>query len=158
VTAVLVAVGAVTGYFAYRDAEAAQGVLLREKAGRAAIHIASFFWGIEEPLAWELAAAAHPGAERADRRAEMVALLRRLPQVAELRWIEPAGRERLFVSRVAPDAAASGADFSADARFIGRQYRNRWWENVLMAFLFGLAVWGAVGAVKSLRPFLTSSP
>src|SRR4029453_6206343 len=45
VAAVLVAVGAVTGYFAYRDAEAAQGVLLREKAGGVAIHIASFFWG-----------------------------------------------------------------------------------------------------------------
>ena len=45
VTAVLVAVGAVTGYFAYRDAEAAQGVLLREKAGAVAIHIGTFFWG-----------------------------------------------------------------------------------------------------------------
>lgn len=119
VAAVLVAVGAVTGYFAYRDAEAAQGVLLREKAGAVAIHVASFFWGIEEPLAWELADAAQPGAERADRRAEMVALLRRLPQVTELRWIDPAGRERLLVSRVAPETAASGADFSADARFIG---------------------------------------
>jgi signal transduction histidine kinase len=119
VTAVLVAVGAVTGYFAYRDAEAAQGVLLREKAGAVAIHIASFSWGIEEPLAWELAATAQPGAERTDRRAEMVALLRRLPQVTELRWIDPTGRERLFVSRDARDTAESGGDFSADARFIG---------------------------------------
>jgi signal transduction histidine kinase len=119
VTAVLVAVGAVTGYFAYRDAEAAQGVLLREKAGGVAVHIASFVSGIEEPLARELAAAAHPGAERADRRAEMIGLLRRLPSVAELRWIDPAGREWLFVSRVGLDRAESGADFSADPRFIG---------------------------------------
>ena len=119
VTAVLVAVGAVTGYFAYRDAETAQGVLLREKARAAAIHIGTFLWGIEEPLAWELAAAAFPGTARADRRVEMVGLLRRLPQVAELRWIDPAGRERLFVSRAGPDTAGSGADFSADPRFIG---------------------------------------
>ncbi|MET0680425.1 MAG: HAMP domain-containing protein, partial [Burkholderiales bacterium] len=119
VTAVLVAVGAVTGYFAYRDAEAAQGVLLREKAGAVAIHIGTFLWGIEEPLAWELAASAYPGAERTDRRAEMIGLLRRLPQVAELRWIDPAARERLFVSRVGPDTAGSGADFSADPRFVG---------------------------------------
>jgi signal transduction histidine kinase/CheY-like chemotaxis protein len=49
----------------------------------------------------------------------MVALLRRLPPVAELRWIDPAGREQLFVSRVAPHAAGGGADFSADPRFIG---------------------------------------
>jgi signal transduction histidine kinase len=118
VTAVLVAVGAVTGYFAYRDAEAAQGVLLREKAGAVAIHIASFLWGIEEPLAWEHVAA-HAGAERADRRVEMASLLRRLPPVAELRWIDPAGRERLCVSRVGRDTVDSGADFSADPRFIG---------------------------------------
>ncbi len=118
VTAVLVAVGAVTGYFAYRDAEAAQGVLLREKAGAVAIHIASFVWGIEEPLAWEHVAA-HAGTERADRRAEMIGLLRRLPPVAELRWIDPAGRERLFVSRDEIDRAEGGADFSADPRFIG---------------------------------------
>lgn len=118
VGAVLVAVGTVTGYFAYRDAEAAQGVLLRERAGAVAIHIASFFWGIEEPLAWELADAAQPGAERADRRAEMVALLRRLPQVTELHWIDREGRERLFVARSAPDATQSVGDFSADERFI----------------------------------------
>ena len=47
------------------------------------------------------------------------ALLRRLPQVTELRWIDPAGRERLFVSRAALDTTESGADFSADPRFIG---------------------------------------
>jgi len=119
VGAVLVAVGAVTGYFAYRDAEAAQGVLLREKAGGVAIHVAGFFWAIEEPLAWELADAAQAGAGRGDRRAELAALLRRLPQVTELRWIDPAGRERLVVSRAAPDAQASGADFSTDPRFVG---------------------------------------
>ncbi|HSD43356.1 MAG TPA: ATP-binding protein [Burkholderiales bacterium] len=118
VSAVLVAVGAVTGYFAYRDAEAAQGVLLREKAGAVAIHIGTFIWGIEEPLAWEHIAA-HAGVERADRRVEMIGLLRRLPPVAELRWIDPAGQERIFVSRVGPDTVDSGADFSADARFIG---------------------------------------
>src|SRR5262245_1498098 len=118
VTAVLAAVGAVTGYFAYRDAEVTQGVLLREKAGAVAIHIGTFLWGIEEPLAWELAAAAHPAPQRADRRAEMTALLRRLPQVAELRWIDPTGRERVVVSRVAPGAAESGADLSADPRFV----------------------------------------
>jgi signal transduction histidine kinase/CheY-like chemotaxis protein len=118
VTAVLVAVGAVTGYFAYRDAEAAQGVLLREKASAAAIHIASFFWGIEELLAWELADAAKSGVDPADRRAEMAALLRRLPQVTELRWIDRTGRERLFVSRDAPRATERGADLSADPRFV----------------------------------------
>jgi signal transduction histidine kinase len=119
VTAVLVSVGTVTGYFAYRDAEAAQGALLREKAGAVAMHVASGLSGIEAPLGWALAAAAQPSADRAERRIEMIDLLRRLPPVTELRWIDPAGRERLFVSRVALDGAESGADFSADPRFIG---------------------------------------
>jgi signal transduction histidine kinase/CheY-like chemotaxis protein len=119
VTAVLVAVGTVTGYFAYRDAEVAQGVLLREKAGAVANHIGGYIWEIERPLAFELADAAHPGAERRDRQVEMTGLLRRLPQVAELRWIDPAGRERVVISRFGPETADSGVDFSADPRFIG---------------------------------------
>jgi signal transduction histidine kinase/CheY-like chemotaxis protein len=115
---VLVVVGTVTGYFAYRDAEAAQGVLLRERASAVAIHVAGFFWAIEEPLAWELADAAKTDGPRADRRAEMTALLRRLPQVTDLRWIDPGGRERLLVSRTTAGAAQGTPDYSADARFV----------------------------------------
>ncbi len=39
---------------------------------------------------------------------------------------------------------------TADSRFIGREHRNRWWENLVMALLFVLAIWGAVGAVQSV--------
>ena len=39
---------------------------------------------------------------------------------------------------------------TAGERFIGPAYRNRWWENLVMAVLFALAVWGAVGAVRSV--------
>jgi signal transduction histidine kinase/CheY-like chemotaxis protein len=48
----------------------------------------------------------------------MVALLRRLPQVTELRWIDPAGRERIFVARGASGTEESGTDYSVDDRFI----------------------------------------
>ncbi len=119
VSAVLAAVGVVTGYFTYRESEAAQAALLREKAGAVAIRIGNFVAAIEEPLAWTVAAAAHAGTDRAELRVEMIRLLRRLPPVTELRWIDPQGRERLFVSRVALDTAEGGADFSADARFTG---------------------------------------
>jgi signal transduction histidine kinase/CheY-like chemotaxis protein len=117
VSAVLIAVSAVTGYFAYRDAEAAQGALLRAQANAVSIRIANFVAGIEHQLGWAVAAMADPGA--AERRAELIGLLRRLPPVTELRWIDAEGRERLFVSRVALDTAESGADLSADPRFIG---------------------------------------
>lgn len=42
---------------------------------------------------------------------------------------------------------------TADARFIGPAYRNRWWENVVMAVLFGLAIYGAVGSIRSILQF-----
>ena len=35
-------------------------------------------------------------------------------------------------------------------RLIGREYRNRWWENALMALLFGLAVYFAIRAFYAL--------
>jgi hypothetical protein len=39
---------------------------------------------------------------------------------------------------------------TAAERCIGRRYQNVWWENLLMAALFGLAVYGAGGAIKSV--------
>lgn len=34
--------------------------------------------------------------------------------------------------------------------YIGSAYRNRWWENGVMAFLFSLALWGAYHSVLSV--------
>jgi Mn2+/Fe2+ NRAMP family transporter len=42
---------------------------------------------------------------------------------------------------------------TASPRLIGPEYRNRWWENVVMAILFALAVYGAVSSVRSLLQF-----
>ena len=39
---------------------------------------------------------------------------------------------------------------TASARLIGREHRNRWWENVVMAALFVLATYFAVQAVRNL--------
>ena len=39
---------------------------------------------------------------------------------------------------------------TASSKFIGERYRNRWWENVVMAMLFGLAIYGAVKSVESV--------
>ena len=43
---------------------------------------------------------------------------------------------------------------TSSARFIGAQYRNRWWENALMGLLFVLAVYGAFNSVRSIAQFL----
>ena len=39
---------------------------------------------------------------------------------------------------------------TASERLIGREHRNRWWENVVMAILFALATYFAVQAVRDL--------
>lgn len=39
---------------------------------------------------------------------------------------------------------------TASSRLIGPKYKNKWWENLLMAFLFVLAIWGTFKAVQSI--------
>ena len=42
---------------------------------------------------------------------------------------------------------------TASSRFIGPAYRNRWWENAIMAALFALAMYGAFNSVRSIVQF-----
>jgi hypothetical protein len=46
---------------------------------------------------------------------------------------------------------------TASERLIGREHRNRWWENVLMGALFALAVYFAAQAFTSLAGQLRAS-
>ena len=39
---------------------------------------------------------------------------------------------------------------TAGSRYIGPQFRNRWWENLVMALMFGLAVYGAIHSARLL--------
>jgi Mn2+/Fe2+ NRAMP family transporter len=39
---------------------------------------------------------------------------------------------------------------TANRKFIGNEYKNRWWENLIMGFLFILAVWGAYESALSV--------
>jgi len=43
---------------------------------------------------------------------------------------------------------------TASSRFIGPQYRNRWWENAVMACLFVLALYGAWASVRAIAVWL----
>ena len=39
---------------------------------------------------------------------------------------------------------------TARADFIGAEYKNRWWQNAIMAAVFLLALYGMVGATRSI--------
>jgi len=45
---------------------------------------------------------------------------------------------------------------TAKESFIGAQYRNRWWDNALMGFVFLLALYGVVEGVKSIATQLSN--
>ena len=44
---------------------------------------------------------------------------------------------------------------TSSARFIGAEYRNRPHENVVMALLVALAVYGAIGSLRTMLSQLT---
>jgi Mn2+/Fe2+ NRAMP family transporter len=39
---------------------------------------------------------------------------------------------------------------TASSRYIGAQYRNHWWENLVMIVVLAISFWGAAGSVRSL--------
>ncbi len=51
---------------------------------------------------------------------------------------------------VLPVLAGSLWYITANERFIGKKYRNRWWENLIMAILFVLAIYGTCHLVIKL--------
>jgi Mn2+/Fe2+ NRAMP family transporter len=55
-----------------------------------------------------------------------------------------------FMVLLIPTLAGGLWWITASSRLIGPKYRNKWWENILMAFLFVLAIWGTIQAVQSV--------
>ena len=39
---------------------------------------------------------------------------------------------------------------TASSQYIGEEFQNSWWENLLMAFIFGLSIWATVQSGKSI--------
>jgi hypothetical protein len=44
----------------------------------------------------------------------------------------------------------------ASGKYIGEQYKNSWWDNLVMGVLFILALWGGYGTVKTVYQMLVS--
>ncbi|MGE5336745.1 MAG: ATP-binding protein [Gemmatimonadota bacterium] len=118
VSALLVTSGVIGGYFSWRETAATQGALLSGHAEAVAVRIANFVASIEQPIAWTAdSATLDSETDPAQVRLALIELLRRVPAIGELRWLDTQGRERVLVSRLALDALDSGRDFSTDARF-----------------------------------------
>jgi signal transduction histidine kinase len=115
----LIVRGMVELYFSYRDNKAAVVRLQKEKAASAALRIEHFIRQIE----WQIGWASHPifiAQEQAaeQRRLDFLWLLRQVPSVSEVSYLDATGKEQLRVSRLGVDEVRSQKDYSTEPKFL----------------------------------------
>jgi signal transduction histidine kinase len=116
VTLVLLASSALGFWFFAGQNERQLVELQHEKALAAATRIELFIRDIEHEMGWTaLPKAAGDGL--AQRRLEFLKLLRQVPAVTDVAWLDEGGRERLRLSRIAMDREDSGIDLAASPAF-----------------------------------------
>ena len=118
VSGALVTSGAVEVYFSYQENKEALIALQREKALGAAARIEQFIKEVERQIGWTTQPSiVAPTAAMEQRRADYFRLLRQVPPITEVSYLDAEGREQLRVSRLAMDVVGSGTSFAADPRF-----------------------------------------
>jgi signal transduction histidine kinase/HAMP domain-containing protein len=127
-------------YFTYQESRAQLSQIQREKASAAALRIEHFVREIERQMGWttqpQIVAAALE-----QRQIDFVRLLRQVPPITEVAFLDGQGREQLRVSRLAMDVVAGGQDFSAKPPF--RETRG------------GRVWYGPVTFRKESEPYMT---
>src|SRR6267143_1898015 len=118
VSGALLTIGHDEIYFTYQESRAQLAQIQREKASAAALRIEQFVREIERQMGWttQPQVVAVPGAPE-QRQIDYVRLLRQVPPITEVAFLDGRGREQLRMSRLAMDVVAGGADVSAEPRF-----------------------------------------
>ncbi|MBL8700805.1 MAG: GAF domain-containing protein [Alphaproteobacteria bacterium] len=129
VSLVLLASGLLDGWFSYRETRTTLALVQDSKAEAAAQRIEQFIAEIERQIGWTTHAQWAAGTVD-QRRFDYVRLLRQVPAITELVQIDATGKEQLKVSRLAMDVVGSGADLSAEARFVEAKQRRVWYGPV----------------------------
>jgi signal transduction histidine kinase len=116
VSTVLIVSGIVGLHYTYEESKAQRLSLQREKAVAAASHIEAFLQEIERQLGWMRLP--HMGAGTPEqRRIEYLKLLRQVPSIMDVSFVDETGRERVRVSRVGMNVMESNIDLSRDPKF-----------------------------------------
>jgi HAMP domain-containing protein len=114
----LIASGATSIYFSWRETERNLVDLQAEKAQAAAARIEQYILDIEHQLGWTTLPALDEGSDPFEpRRTEYQKLFRLVPAITEVAWIDPNGREQVRISRVAVNVDGSNDDYSQAAKF-----------------------------------------
>jgi signal transduction histidine kinase/HAMP domain-containing protein len=119
VTGALLTSGAIEIYFSYQENKAALIGIQREKAIGAASKIEAFIKEIEHQLGWTTQPQLVTSGSATDqRRLDFLRLLKQVPAITEVSYLDAQGKEQLRMSRLAMDVIGSQADFSRDPKFL----------------------------------------
>ena len=129
VTFVLVVNGALSMWLSYNEARAAAVRVQQEKAEAAAERVEQFITEIEGQLGWTTRAE-WERVSLDQRRYDFIRLLRQVPAITELAYIDGTGHEQLKLSRLELDVVGSGADLSAEPRFRDAVAQHVWYGPV----------------------------
>jgi signal transduction histidine kinase len=118
----LLASGSSQLFFSYQETQSALAAVQREKAASAAIEIQQFLGDIAHQVSVGIQTpGVHGPLSSAERREEYLRLLRQVPAISDLVYVDASGTERERVSRLALDIPDSLADYSRDPRFVEAQ-------------------------------------
>ncbi|MBV9567752.1 MAG: HAMP domain-containing protein [Hyphomicrobiales bacterium] len=127
----LLANGASEAWFGYRDQAALLDRMLAIEARSAASRIQSFLDDIKDQLGWMVQLPWEDDADESHR-IDALRLLRQVPAITELILVDGRGIERLHVSRIAPDVAASNIDRSSEPAVQGARSARIWYGPVTL--------------------------
>ncbi|EKS38430.1 cache domain-containing protein [Afipia broomeae] len=125
----LLIAGASEAWFGYHDQRARLNDLLNAEARFAAVNIQDFIESIRDQLGWvvQLPWSDDSGDRR---RLDALRLLRQVPAIESLSLVDPAGKERLFVSRIGLNRIESGADLSTKPAVMAARSDRIWFGPV----------------------------
>src|SRR5882672_238897 len=125
------AASGVTGlYYSYKETRAAVFELQREKALRATAQIDRYIQAIEQQIRWTILPRQGDDDRLQERYLDFLKLLRQVPPITEVSWLDGNGRERLKVSRRSMDSVGTGIDRSSEAGFTGARTHKTYFSSV----------------------------
>ncbi|HEV7664528.1 MAG TPA: cache domain-containing protein, partial [Chloroflexota bacterium] len=119
VSGALTTSGLLQAFFAYQENQAALGALQHEKAASAAGRIAEFIDEVERLVAGALSAPTTPDGVRPEqRRNDFLRLIRQVPSIMEVSYLDHDGREQVRISRLDLNVIGSQTDRAHDDVFV----------------------------------------
>ena len=131
VSGALLASGLVQTYFSYQENRTALGRIQREKAATARTRIEQFIRETERQIGWTLQPPfLAAGVSPEQRSNDYNRLLRQVPAITEVSYLDATGKEQLRISRLTRNVLGSGTDFSQDPKFLAARAGGTYYSPV----------------------------